>query len=84
MEKNNISTYATWIAIGITAILSYFGIEYDYTALIPVIMGIITLCIAIWSSKNPNNIEWLGNAQNTIQTEEPVLNDEYEVNENDC
>ena len=95
MEKNNISTYATWIAIGITAILSYFGIEYDYTALIPVIAGIITLCIAIWSSKNPNQIEWLGNAPTqqadpkpTVDTEifdndAPVLNDEYTLNSED-
>ena len=79
--KENISTYATWIAIAITAILSYFGIEYDYTALIPVIAGIITLAIAIWSSKNPNKIKWLGNSDDpvTVDAEEPVLNDEYEI-----
>jgi hypothetical protein len=44
-----------------------------------VIMGIITLVIAIWSSKNPNTLKCLGNAPEPIDTEEPVLNDEYEV-----
>lgn len=82
MQTNNISTYATWIAIAITMILGYFGIEYDYNALIPVTTGIITLIIAIWSSKNPNTIKWLGNQPTTINTQETILNDEYEVDEN--
>jgi hypothetical protein len=42
-------------------------------------MGVITLVIAIWSSKNPNTLKCLGNAPEPIDTEEPVLNDEYEV-----
>lgn len=85
MQENNISTYATWIAIAITGILSYFGIEYDYNALIPVIAGIITLIIAIWSSKNPNTIKWLGNdIRPPYDIENPVLNDEYTTeDEND-
>lgn len=86
MQENNISTYATWIAIAITGILSYFGIQYDYNALIPVIAGIITLLIAIWSSKNPNNIKWLGNdirPPYDINNEDQVLNDEYETTEED-
>ena len=64
MELNtaNISTIATWIAIIITGILAYFGIELDLNALVPLIAAIITFIIAIWSSKNPNEIEALGNA----------------------
>lgn len=89
MEKNNITTYATWIAIIISGILGYIGIEYDYTALIPVIAGIISLIIAIWSSKHPNTIEWLGNAPQTEPTynteifdnDAPILNQEYTTNE---
>ena len=84
MQENNISTYATWIAIAITGILSYFGIQYDYNALIPVIAGIITLIIAIWSSKNPNNIKWLGNeTRPPYDINEQILNDEYETTEED-
>lgn len=84
MDTGNISTIATWLAIAITALLSYFGIEYDYNALIPVVTGIITLIIAIWSSKNPNTFEWLGNAPTPVETEEPVLNPEYECDDNGC
>ena len=58
---NNISTIATFIAIGITALLAYFGYTVDQAQLATVIMSIITLVIAIWSSKNPNTISALGN-----------------------
>ena len=58
---NNISTIATFIAIGITAILAYFGYTVDQAQLATVLMSIITLIIAIWSSKNPNTIAALGN-----------------------
>ena len=84
MQENNISTYATWIAIAITGILSYFGIQYDYNALIPVISGIITLIIAIWSSKNPNTLKCFGNdIRPPYDINDQVLNDEYECDEDD-
>ena len=59
---NNISTIATFIAICITTILAYFGYTVDQAQLATVIMSVITLIIAIWSSKNPNTIAALGNA----------------------
>ena len=83
METNNISTIATFAAIIITAILSYFGYTVDETELTPLILGIITLAIAVWSSRNPNTLAWLGNAPNTVETEEPVLNPEYECETDD-
>ena len=58
---NNISTIATFIAIGITALLAYFGYTVDQAQLATVIMSIITLVIAVWSSRNPNTISALGN-----------------------
>ena len=79
MEINNISTIATFIAICITGILAYFGYEVDQGQLATVVMSIITLIIAVWSSKNPNTLKWLGNASTPVTGEEPVLNDEYEV-----
>ena len=79
MEINNISTIATFIAICITGILAYFGYEVDQAQLATVVMSIITLIIAVWSSKNPNTLKWLGNASTPVTGEEPVLNDEYEV-----
>ena len=47
-------------------------------------MGVITLIIAIWSSKNPNTLEVLGNAPTPVKTEEQVLNPEYECDEDGC
>ena len=78
METNNISTIATFTAICITGILAYFGYTVDQAQLATVLMSIITLIIAIWSSKNPNTLEILGNGKTPIPSEEPVLNPEYE------
>ena len=84
MNTNNISTIATFIAICITTILAYFGYTVDQAQATTVIMGIITLIIAIWSSKNPNTLSWLGNSPQSVEAEEPVLNDEYECDDNGC
>ena len=83
METNNISTIATFIAICLTTILAYFGYTVDQAQATTVIMGVITLIIAIWSSKNPNTLKCLGNAKEPIDSTEPVLNPEYECDDND-
>jgi hypothetical protein len=77
METNNISTIATFAAICLTTILAYFGYTVDQAQATTVIMGVITLIIAIWSSKNPNTLEILGNNPQPVASEETVLNDEY-------
>jgi len=82
METNNISTIATFIAICLTTLLAYFGYTVDQAQLATVIMSIITLIIAIWSSKNPNTLAVFGN-QPTVDSTEPVLNPEYECDEDD-
>ena len=82
METNNISTIATFAAICITGILAYFGYTVDQAQLATVLMSVITLIIAIWSSKNPNTLAVFGN-QPKVDSEEPVLNDEYECDEDD-
>ena len=83
METNNISTIATFAAICLTTILAYFGYSVDQAQATTVIMGVITLIIAIWSSKNPNTLKVLGNAKTPVETEEPILNDEYEYGEDE-
>lgn len=83
MDTNNISTIATFIAICLTTILAYFGYTVDQAQATTVIMGVITLIIAIWSSKNPNTLKCLGNAPEPIDPTEPVLNDEYECDGGD-
>ena len=75
---NNISTIATFLAICITGILAYFGYTVDQAQLATVLMSVITLIIAIWSSRNPNTIAVLGNEPTPLETQETVLNDEYE------
>ena len=85
MEMNNISTIATFIAICITGILAYFGYDVDQGQLATVLMSVITLIIAIWSSKNPNTLKVLGNAPASVTSEEPILNEEYVTgDEDDC
>lgn len=79
MDTNNLSTIATFLAICITGILAYFGYTVDQAQLATVLMSVITLIIAIWSSKNPNTLAFLGNAPEPVETEETVLNPEYEV-----
>ena len=84
MDTNNISTIATFLAICITGILAYFGYSVDQAQMASVLMSVITLIIAIWSSRNPNTLGFLGNAPTPINAEEPVLNDEYECDEDEC
>jgi len=81
MDTNNISTIATFAAICLTTILAYFGYTVDQAQATTVIMGVITLIIAIWSSKNPNTLEVFGNSPTQVESTEPVLNDEYECDE---
>ena len=58
------------------------------------VSGVITFIIAVWSSRNPNTIHWLGNdptygpTTTTASTEifdndAPVLNPEYECDDDD-
>ncbi len=83
METNNISTIATFIAICITGILAYFGYNVDQGQLATVLMSVITLIIAVWSSKNPNTLAVLGNDKAPVTLESDVLNDEYVTGEED-
>ena len=87
METNNLSTYATWTAIVVLIlqiICRYCNIQIGESDLTIIANAIITLAIAIWSSYNPNTIPWLGNAQQSIDSTEPVLNDEYEAMDDGC
>ena len=95
METNNISTIATWTAIIvmiIEIICKHFGIEIPHDTVVLFVTGIITFIIAVWSSRNPNTIPWLGNAEptmnvktepNIFDNDAPVLNPEYETSDED-
>ena len=82
MEFNNATTIATWTAIIvmiIEVICKHFGVEIPHETVVMFVTGVITFIIAVISSRNPNTLEWLGNAPAPVEDEEPVLNDEYEV-----
>ena len=84
MDTNNISTIATFAAIIITGIVGYFGYTVDQAQLATVLMSVITLVIAVWSSKNPNTLKCFGNnIRPPYDIDNPVLNDEYECGEDD-
>ena len=80
METNNFSTITTWTAIIvmiIEVICKPLGIEIPHETIVMFVTGVITFIIAVWSSKNPNTIPWLGNGETAEHNES--LNDEYEL-----
>ena len=76
-SKENVSTLATWIGIALLPFAIRLGIDIDQATLTALIATAIVIIIAVYSSLNPNKIDELGNAP-VIETEETVLNDEYE------
>ena len=86
MELNNATTIATWtgiLVLIIEAISKHFGVDIPHDTIVMFVTGVLTFIIAIISSKHPNTLDWLGNGTTPIESEEPVLNDEYECDDND-
>lgn len=64
-DIGNVSTIATWTALIvmiIEIICKHFAIEIPHDTIVMFVTGIITFIIAVWSSRNPNSFEFLGNA----------------------
>jgi len=83
INQGNVSTIATmvWGAI-ISPILISYGITIDNGVGTAIVSGIILLILLIWSAFNPNQMGIFNNSpKNTIETEESVLNPEYECDE---
>ena len=76
-KKENISTIAVWVYMIISPILVKYGIDIDqatFTAFFVALFGII---LAIWSSRNPNDLEVLGNgATPEVGSTEPEYMDD--------
>ena len=86
METNNVSTIATWtgiIVLIIEVICKHFAVDIPHETIVMFVTGVITFIIAIWSSRNPNTLKWLGNAPAPVASEETVLNDEYVTGDED-
>ena len=82
LTQNNISTIIAMLFPFISAIAIKYGVTLEETTTIAGISAIIELIILIWSAKHPNKLRIFGN-QPTIQTQETVLNDEYEYGDQD-
>lgn len=76
LTKENLSTIAVWIFTIIAPYVSAYVTQETFTTLFVAVIGI---CLAVYSSKNPNNMSVLGNGPEPIETQETVLNDEYET-----
>ena len=89
MEFNNATTIATWtgiIVFIIEVICKHFGIEIPHETVVMFVTGVVTFIIAVISSRNPNTLSWLGNAEEKLDapgitsTEDitPITGDENE------
>lgn len=83
INQGNISTIATiaWGSI-ISPILISYGITIDAGVGTAILSGIILLILLLWSAFNPNQMGIFGNKPKTTENTEPVLNPEYEVDDN--
>jgi hypothetical protein len=81
LTKENLSTIFVWLWIIVGPYLVEYMNRDQFVALGVVIIGIIG---AVYSSKHPNKLGCLGNAPTPVDSTEPVLNDEYECDDNGC
>lgn len=82
--EGNVSTILTWIWVIVAPYLADYFTQDQFVSFGLAIVGII---IAVWSSYNPNTFAFLKNEKTgcdcSLETEEKVLNDEYEVADED-
>ena len=84
LDKNNLSTIFVFVYMLIAPILVKYGYEINQELFVSAMVAIVGLLGAIFSAKNPNTLKVFGNDKPTVETEEPVLNDEYEVGDDGC
>ncbi len=70
INKGNISTIATYAAIIIGPFLVKYGVDVDQGTLVTFLTALISIIIAIWSSKNPNTFAFLGNDNAEVDEDE--------------
>ena len=80
LTKENLSTIFVWLWVIVGPYIVEYVSQDQFVALGVAIVGIIA---AVYSSKNPNTMERLGNAKPELETEETVLNEEYECDGSD-
>ena len=75
-------TLSGWIITSLAA--QGYNLGVDAVTLASVIGAVIGLILSYIDAKYPNSFAWLGNAPIPIETEETVLNDEYECDADEC
>lgn len=82
----NISTIASWVSILLYPVVIKY-VQIDNETLTTFIYTLIVICIAIWSSYNPNTFKFLHNNNEcdcaVLETEEDLINEEYISNDDD-
>ena len=73
--KDNVSTIATWVYVIIAPYIAQHITQDQFATLVVAVVG---LCIAVYSSANPNKLKCLGNDSSCdCENEEVILNEEY-------
>ena len=81
--QNNLSTIISMIVPFLSYLIAkLYGFDIDQVMLTMFLTGVIELILLIWSARNPNKLAIFGNAP-VLETEETVLNPEYECDECD-
>lgn len=75
--KNNLSTVAVWVYVVIAPYISDYITQDQFVTLLVAVIG---LCVAVYSSANPNTFKRFGNDKSYCECEEDLINEEYEVN----
>ena len=73
--QGNLSTILVWVYVIIAPYIATYMSQDQFVTIMTAIVGLI---VTIWSAYNPNSFGFLGNAPEPMQTEETVMNDEYE------
>ena len=76
------TTIAGWILA--LAAANGLNLSVDVTTLAEVIGAVIGLGFGYLDAKYPNTFGFLGNSKPTVDAAEPVLNDEYECDQDGC
>lgn len=74
--QNNLSTIAVLLYGAFSPFLAQYLSSEQFSASF---IAIVSIVLILYSAKHPNTFKVLGNAPEPLQTEEIVMNDEYEA-----
>ena len=86
MNKDQIGNLTTILKILIMTLGPSLAVYLEVTpdVVITFLTACLTFSLACLDAKYPNTFGWLGNNKPVLETEETVLNPEYECDEDGC